>query len=741
MYGAILGDIIGSPYEFDRGAKIKAFPLFIEKSRFTDDTVMTIAVADALLYAGKDATEDKICAAVTSSMQHWGRKYPKAGYGGKFREWLKENKPTSYGSFGNGSAMRVAAVGWLYDSIERTREIARWTADVTHNHAEGIKGAESVASAIYLARTGESKAAIKKYIEGEFGYNLSRNLKEIRPAYHMDVTCQGSVPEAIIAFLESTDFEDTVRNAVSIGGDADTIACIAGSIAEAYYGLTPTLEEECLNRIPNKMKDVIKRFDRARGKAVQGEPIIEAALLRYHRESSPENEKAVLNAIYMRMKDNGYFLLPPSEVRGFDECVAKGYYDGEISIEAYTSDRELFMGLDEEDDKATYTTEVKIYDLLSFIAKATDAESGIDINYDKTFYLNRDMAKSILAKNEAEICHTKGMYIPMPDDIPLSPKDLSQKFISGVRFCFMCAYDAYTNYCELYHRNGKIYRYDISGDNKQVEKICRVFPALKKFNESNGQNDKLGEWEWNYYEMGAWVFAHAEVIDAYKMRTGHTDYLTWSPDNAYMTIRDLLEEEDTMFEPMKIDTDALRKMSDCQHDREGIPAGWIYLGNDNERYVLGKPGERNILVLGVNPSTAKPGDDDPTIRNVRKIAKNKGFDGWIMMNLHPQRTPHPEEMEEKAVWSETNPRAVEAVMNEFRVCAIWCAWGNMIDMPGKKFLYGALASVYDVIGEYVEWYSYGNLTKDGNPRHPLYMPLTHEFQEFDVRGYLRRKGM
>ena len=246
MYGAILGDIIGSPYEFDRGAKIKAFPLFIEKSRFTDDTVMTIAVADALLYAGKDATEDKICAAVTSSMQRWGRKYPKAGYGGKFREWLKENEPTPYGSFGNGSAMRVAAVGWLYDSIERTREIARWTADVTHNHAEGIKGAESVASAIYLARTGESKAAIKKYIEGEFGYNLSRNLKEIRPAYHMDVTCQGSVPEAIIAFLESTDFEDTVRKAVSIGGDADTIACIAGSIAEAYYGLTPTLEEVML---------------------------------------------------------------------------------------------------------------------------------------------------------------------------------------------------------------------------------------------------------------------------------------------------------------------------------------------------------------------------------------------------------------------------------------------------------------------------------------------------------------
>mgnify|MGYP000851402737 CR=1 FL=1 len=260
MYGAILGDIIGSPYESDRGEKIKAFPLFIETSRFTDDTVMTVAVADALLYAGKDAEEEKICAAVVSSMQHWGGKYPNAGYGGKFREWLKEKMPKPYGSFGNGSAMRVSSVGWLYSSIERTREVARWTAEVTHNHSEGIKGAESVASAIYLARTGESKATIKKYIEEEFGYHLSRTLKEIRPAYQMDVTCQGSVPEAIISFLESTDFEDAVRNAVSIGGDTDTTACIAGSIAEAYYGLTPTLEEECFERIPEKMKSTTGVF-------------------------------------------------------------------------------------------------------------------------------------------------------------------------------------------------------------------------------------------------------------------------------------------------------------------------------------------------------------------------------------------------------------------------------------------------------------------------------------------------
>ena len=291
------------------------------------------------------------------------------------------------------------------------------------------------------------------------------------------------------------------------------------------------------------MKSVLHHFDRTIGKAILGEPIIEAAILRYQKDSSPENEAAILDAIYMRMKDGGSFLLAPSEVRVFDECVAKGDCEGTITIEAYTSDSEFFMGLDEEDENANYITEVKIYDLLSFIAKAIDAESGIDINYAKNFYLNRDMAKSILAKGEENAAHQRRMYVLMSDKISISPKDLSSKFISGVRFCFVCTYDIYNNYCELYHRNGKIYRYDISGDHKNMEKICQVFPALKKFHESSGQNDKLDEWEWNYYELGAWIFAHSEVQKAYKMRTGYTGYLTWSPDDAYMTIQDLLEEE------------------------------------------------------------------------------------------------------------------------------------------------------------------------------------------------------
>ena len=203
MYGAILGDIIGSPFEFDRGDKTKKFDLFSEGCGFTDDSVMTIAVGEALMAVGPKAAVKEIEDAVASNMQDWGKRYPHAGYGGSFRHWLKENNPKPYGSYGNGSAMRVSAAGWLYDSIERTREVARATANVTHNHPEGIKGAEATASAIYMARNGSSKEEIKEYIEREFHYDLSRTLDNIRPYYHHVESCQETVPEAIIAFLES----------------------------------------------------------------------------------------------------------------------------------------------------------------------------------------------------------------------------------------------------------------------------------------------------------------------------------------------------------------------------------------------------------------------------------------------------------------------------------------------------------------------------------------------------------
>ena len=267
MYGAILGDIIGSPFEFDRGDKTKEFDLFTKGCDFTDDSVMTIAVGEALLAVGPEATVKEIEEAVVTNMQDWGKRYPYAGYGGRFRYWLGERNPKPYGSYGNGSAMRVSAAGWLYDSMERTREVARATANVTHNHPEGIKGAEATASAIYMARNGSSKEEIKEYIEREFHYNLDRTLDEIRPGYHMDETCQRTVPEAIIAFLESKDFEDAIRNAVSLGGDTDTLGAITGSIAEAFYGISDVLIAECRSRIDEGlMTDILDEFDHILGR-------------------------------------------------------------------------------------------------------------------------------------------------------------------------------------------------------------------------------------------------------------------------------------------------------------------------------------------------------------------------------------------------------------------------------------------------------------------------------------------
>ena len=265
LYGAIFGDIIGMPFEFDNKVngvkKSKKFKLFHEEAIFTDDSVMTIAVAEALLGVDKNADEKTVCDAVIKSMQRWGKKYPGAGYGSKFRYWLTEKNPEPYNSWGNGSAMRVSAVGWLYDTLERTREVARWTAEVSHNHPEGIKGAESTASAIFLARQGKSKEEIKNYIETEFGYNFNRTLDEIRPTYRHIESCQETVPEAFTAFFESTDFEDAVRNGVSLGGDADTLTCIDGAIAEAFYGIPENLIEEGKKYLSPDILKVVEEFN------------------------------------------------------------------------------------------------------------------------------------------------------------------------------------------------------------------------------------------------------------------------------------------------------------------------------------------------------------------------------------------------------------------------------------------------------------------------------------------------
>ena len=252
MLGAIIGDIVGSVYEW-RNIKTKEFPLFRQNSVFTDDTVMTIAIAEGLMNGGRP--DDFI-----NAMKRIGRMYPSTGYGGHFRNWLFTDDRNPYNSWGNGSAMRVLPVGWMFDSLEATENVAEVSAAVTHNHPEGIKGAQATAAAIFLARNGKTKEEIKSYIEIKYGYELSRTLDEIRPTYVFDVSCQGTVPEAIIAFLESNDFEDAIRNAISLGGDSDTLAAITGSIAEAAYGVPETIKDKAVSLLDEPLLDVLNRW-------------------------------------------------------------------------------------------------------------------------------------------------------------------------------------------------------------------------------------------------------------------------------------------------------------------------------------------------------------------------------------------------------------------------------------------------------------------------------------------------
>jgi ADP-ribosylglycohydrolase len=251
IIGAIAGDVIGSVYE-RMPFKTIYFPLFTSPSTFTDDSVLTMAVADAVLNQ-KD---------FKTAIWTYGRNYPKRGYGGMFKSWLKSDDPQPYDSFGNGSAMRVSAIGFAYNNLAEVLEMAKQSAEVSHNHPEGIKGAQTTATAIFLARTGKTKADIKAYIENTFDYKLDKTLDEIRPVYRFDATCQGSVPQAIQAFLESTDYETTIRLAISIGGDSDTIACIAGGIAAAYYKHIPEeIVQSVVQRLPNAFIELLDAFE------------------------------------------------------------------------------------------------------------------------------------------------------------------------------------------------------------------------------------------------------------------------------------------------------------------------------------------------------------------------------------------------------------------------------------------------------------------------------------------------
>ncbi len=255
MIGAVAGDIVGSVYEH-QPIKTKDFPLFDRGCRFTDDTVLTLAVAQAVLTRQPYAR----------ALRTMGTKYPHAGYGGSFIRWLTAQDPQPYNSWGNGAAMRVGPVGWAFADQERVLLEARRTAEPTHNHPEGIKGAQATALAIFLARTGHAKEEIRSLISRHFGYRLDLTVDRIRPSYAFDISCQGTVPAAMIAFFDAHSFEDAVRNAVSLGGDSDTLACITGSIAEAFYhGVPDQIAARAREKLTPELLEILDRFERRYG--------------------------------------------------------------------------------------------------------------------------------------------------------------------------------------------------------------------------------------------------------------------------------------------------------------------------------------------------------------------------------------------------------------------------------------------------------------------------------------------
>ncbi len=396
MYGAILGDIIGSPYEFNRGDKTKDFPLFSARSHFTDDSVMSIAVADALLRAD-DLEEKSLKRILADSLRAWGLKYPHAGYGGRFCRWLIGNIQGPYNSYGNGSAMRVSAVGWLFDDMVTTRRVARYTAEITHNHSEGVKGAESIAAAIFLSQRGYSKDDIMEYITREFSYDLTASCDEIRRKNVHDESCQKTVPAALRAFYEGENFEDVIRTAVSLGGDTDTLACIAGSVAEAFYGVPDALRDECFARISGEMREVLERFDRLRERRTQSDDnndnvVIEYAIKQLKKRNNSWAEAYFDESMVFRMAEKGKLLVPMllDEIDRLEiSMAALGGPDGRKWNIAFTSSDEQMKGRE-------YTTFlVNIEDVLQ--AALTSEVDGLIINpWSNTYFLNKRDIKRIL---------------------------------------------------------------------------------------------------------------------------------------------------------------------------------------------------------------------------------------------------------------------------------------------------------------------------------------------------------
>lgn len=253
MLGAIIGDIIGSPYEF-ASDKRKDFPLFIPSCRPTDDSVLTVAVGLACIEADI-SDEAHFKSVLCRKLREIGLLYPDAGYGKRFYQWMIMDEREAYGGYTNGSAMRVSPVAWAAQSLDEAETLAKWSAEITHDHPDGIRGAQAISATVFLARTGEGKDEIRRYIEENY-YELDFTVEEIRPGYSHDMTCEGSVPQAIVCFLDSEDYEDAVRNAVSLGGDGDTLACMAGAVAEAFYGIPKEIANEGISY----MDDILKEY-------------------------------------------------------------------------------------------------------------------------------------------------------------------------------------------------------------------------------------------------------------------------------------------------------------------------------------------------------------------------------------------------------------------------------------------------------------------------------------------------
>ena len=353
MLGAIVGDIIGSAYEF-KNTKRKEFHLFTPKSKFTDDTVMTLAVARWLCDDKEHCKETLV-----QRMQELGRRYPTAGYAGSFMRWLYNPEPQPYNSYGNGSAMRVSPVAFYSHSLQEALGLAKISAEVTHNHSEGIKGAQAIASSIYLARHGATKREIKSYVEENFHYDLSRQLDDIRPTYSYDMSCQNTVPQALLAFLEGANFEDVIRSAVSIGGDSDTIAAMAGGIAQAFYVIPKKLSSYCYALLTPELRGVLNDFEDLLG-CREADPFNIERFIEAQNTSNTYRQALVEMQQGHKQTHWIWFIFP--QLKGFGHSAYSQYY-----------------GLADTDEARTYLAHPLLNERLRTITKAVLLHGNMDV--------------------------------------------------------------------------------------------------------------------------------------------------------------------------------------------------------------------------------------------------------------------------------------------------------------------------------------------------------------------------